>query len=505
MRSLWRAETGFFLVLTAILIVGGRSRLFRDPGTFWHIVTGQRILQAREFLHADPYSCTFFGQRWVPYEWLGECVMAGLYAVGGFDTLLWASAVILAALYTWIAHRLLAVGLHGLMVTGVILLTLATSTSHFHVRPHIVSIIFLALTFAWLNDYEARRIDWRRLWWLVPLFVVWTNIHGGVLGGLGTMLLVLGGWVVYRLLGCETPGPLWGFSVLTIACGLTVFINPYGADLPRTWIEIMRMDYLPRMIVEHAPLDPRRLDGLLVLGWGGVYLATLAGTWPRWPRITWLVPLVWLVLACERIRHAPLFAVTAALAWADLWPHTRWAAWLARHRPDLYQVPSQPRSFPRRALMMPVCLVALAVILQAAGIGWPILGRGWARLDPSRWPLELLPELRAYAAARPLGTPIFNDYNHGGFLIWFTPSLRVFVDDRCEVYGNDWLREFDDAMKHHPERIEAWARQWGFDHALVEAGSPMDDYLRSAAAWVEVRRSEPAVLFRRREAQESVP
>src|SRR5437868_4957179 len=111
-KRFWRAETGIFLGLWLVLMVGGRSKFFQDPGTFWHTVTGQKILATGHFLAEDPYSFTFAGRPWVPYEWLAECAMAVLHAIHGLDTLLLATVTILAGLYAWVAHRLIRAGLH---------------------------------------------------------------------------------------------------------------------------------------------------------------------------------------------------------------------------------------------------------------------------------------------------------------------------------------------------------------------------------------------------------
>ena len=97
----------------------------------------------------------------------------------------------------------------------------------------------------------------------------------------------------------------------------------------------------------------------------------------------------------------------------------------------------------------------------------PILGRGWAKLDATYWPVELLPELHEYEHEHPPGTPVFNEYLFGGFLIFYTPNLRVFVDDRCELFGDDWLKAYVASTDHHPEQIERWAEATGFDLALV--------------------------------------
>src|SRR5262245_59037806 len=102
LRRLWRAETGVFLcVWIFLLLAGHRGALVRDPGIFWHRVVGERILATGEFLRpemrTDAFSCTRAGQPWIAQQWLAECAMAVLYRIGGLDSLVLATATILAA------------------------------------------------------------------------------------------------------------------------------------------------------------------------------------------------------------------------------------------------------------------------------------------------------------------------------------------------------------------------------------------------------------------------
>src|SRR5947209_20085545 len=187
LKRLWRAETGIFLAVWLGLMVGGQGRLFRDPGTFWHTVVGRQLLRGHEFPSTDSFSYTCAGEEWIPHQWLGECVMAAVHGLDGFDSLLLATATLLAWLYTWAAARLLRAGLHWSLTAVLLVLALGASASHFHVRPHLGTMVFLAVTFAALCDFEAGRVSVRRLFWLVPVYVLWTNVHGGMLGGLGTM------------------------------------------------------------------------------------------------------------------------------------------------------------------------------------------------------------------------------------------------------------------------------------------------------------------------------
>jgi hypothetical protein len=323
------------------------------------------------------------------------------------------------------------------------------------------------------------------------------------------MVLALVGWTVWRWLGLASPmarpGQMLRFGLLVVGCGLTMLVNPYGWGLPRTWLEIMSMRLLPEIIMEHAPLNPTRPDGQMVLLFAAVYLIALLGIAPMRPRVTWLLPLVWFYLTCTRIRHSTLFALSGVLAVADFMPYTCWARWLARPGSDLFQFPDPVppmRRFPWQAAVLPVAVVLTALGLQVASVPVPVLGAGWAQLDSEFWPVELVPALRELEKDQPPGTHIFNDYRFGGFLIYFTPGLRVYIDDRCEVYGEQWVKQFDDASKQEPGQVEAWSRDPvnGFDFALVHTGTGFDEYFHDAPGWTVVGRSEAATLYRRKTA-----
>jgi hypothetical protein len=260
---------------------------------------------------------------------------------------------------------------------------------------------------------------------------------------------------------------------------------------------------LPHIIQEHAPLSLAKADGWAVLLFGLVYLVTLVSVLPKWPRVTWLLPLVWFYLGCTRVRHAPLFAITAGLAVADMLPHTRWAAMLARRGSDLFQFPAEAaspaqRRFDWRPALAPCCVVLAALLLQTGRVEVPAVGHGWARLDPAYWPVGLRPALERYDH-RPGGTAVFNEYLFGGFLIYYTPGYRVFVDDRCELYGDRWLQDYVNAEVGGtgPYIQDLERRYEPFDLALTRTGSGFDDYFGGSGQWVAVERTESATLYRR--------
>ena len=395
------------------------------------------------------------------------------------------------------AGALLRAGLH-ILPTGLLLaFALLASSPQFHVRPLVLTIVLLAVTFAWLVDVEAGNKRMRQLWWLVPLFIFWANVHGGVLAGMGTVGLCAAGWCLAWMRGKTSPVARLRDAVeltaLLAALAATALVNPYGLNLPRDWLETLSMP-LQNLINEHVPLDWTEPIGWATAASAVGYAAVLIGTFPQRPRIVWLLPLVWLVLAVQRVRHAPLFAITAAIGLADMLPYSRVGRWLAGR-----EMLSPPR--PRagwRAAVVPLTVVMAAAAIQLAGVGMPVVGRDWARLDPARWPIELLPTLGEIDRSHADGTRIFNDLNFGGFLIYHAPRLRVFVDDRCSLYGTGFLQAYERARLEDPAQIDRWQEQYGFEYALVETGGLFDRYLSAAAPWSLVDRTPAATLYQRR-------
>ena len=140
-----------------------------------------------------------------------------------------------------------------------------------------------------------------------------------------------------------------------------------------------------------------------------------------------------------------------------------------------------------------------AFALQVARIPLPVLGSGWAQHSPAHWPLEVLDVLKAHEPKAGEPNRIFNDYVDGGFIIYHSPGYKVFVDDRCEVFGGPWLVEFVKAGQSNTAKaMENWQDQYGrFEFALTRTGTGFDDYFKTAPGWECVKRGEKAAFYRR--------
>ena len=269
----------------------------------------------------------------------------------------------------------------------------------------------------------------------------------------------------------------------------------------KTWLIIMDEPLLKEIIVEHRPLDPTQPYAWPIFGLAAVYLFLLIGVKWRELRVTWLLPLVWLVETVDRCRHASLFVVVTLVAIAAMWPTTRWAAWLAKNRPDFYEPDAQNLSRPWWAnIWLPAVAVLTSLGLIIGHVQVPVVGAGWAQHDPKQWPVELLDAIKENEPSTNEPNKLFTDYLGGGFIIHHAPGYKVFVDDRCEVFGGPWLMEFVKASQYDTAAaIVRWEGVYGqFNFALTKMDTHFDDYFRTSPDWICLKRSEFAAFYKRK-------
>ncbi len=484
---------GLFLSIWLGLSAVGRERMLRDPGTFWHTVVGDRILAAGTVPTQDEFSSTCGGQRWFAQQWLGEVVMSLVHRIGGLDGLLTGTAILIAMIYAGIGARLREAGLSAPVCIVLTMLALAASAYHFFPRPHLGTLAGIYLCYSILCDVDSGHAPWARALVLPVVMVFWTNIHGGAMGGVLTVLVVSAGWLAsswFRVAGKKlTSRQVVMVGVMAGGCVAAVLVNPYGAALPALWIGLMGSDVLPRLMIEHAPLELLSVDGLMVGLVATAYGVILVRAWPSKRRVTWLVPLVWLVMAVSRVRHGPLFAITATLAIAEMAPYARLGSLVEAFRRETVR-----EGMMRNRGVWPALALFGALVMQGAGVEAPVVGHGWARPPKGYWPTQTVEALASRARS---GNPrVFNDMLFGGYLIYHTPEVPVYLDDRCELYGDSGLWNYARACAD-PAYFDAMAHYEGIDTALVIANTMLDGHLARSPAWVRVAGDIASSLYAR--------
>src|SRR5450755_1779601 len=100
MQRILQALRSRQIAFAAILLLGLLALTARnatDPDLWWHLRTGQWIVETGHIPHTDPFSFTRAGHAWVSHEWLSEVLFYELWKQGGAAALIVFSAIITAA------------------------------------------------------------------------------------------------------------------------------------------------------------------------------------------------------------------------------------------------------------------------------------------------------------------------------------------------------------------------------------------------------------------------
>ena len=118
-----------------------------------------------------------------------------------------------------------------------------------------------------------------------------------------------------------------------------------------------------------------------------------------------------------------------------------------------------------------------------------------AHFDPEHLPVQAAEAI----VQRGLREPIFAPDSWGGYLIYrLYPQYKVFVDDRHDFYGEDFLRDYLKTIRLTPE-WDKFLNEKHVNWALLPTGSSLANMLEETAQWNVVYRDGTAVLLERKQ------
>jgi len=188
-------RVGVWLAAAALLVYAGSAALVPlDNNDIWiHLTTGGLILDEGRVPTTDVYSFTAAGNRYVAHEWLAAVYYATAERVAGLTGVevaaKWLPALALAVL---LGAVVLATGAPPGLSLPVTLLTFTLVRGRVLARPELLALPLL-VSMLWLlwRDRESARAGrrTRAIYWLIPLQVLWVNLHGSF--PLGIVLVVV--------------------------------------------------------------------------------------------------------------------------------------------------------------------------------------------------------------------------------------------------------------------------------------------------------------------------
>jgi len=468
----------------------------------FHLAAGREIAAQHAVPQTNIFGYTLPHAEWASHQWLGSLLiyaawrLGELAGVGGAAGLTGAKCVVVLALVgflylatrreKWPGGRRVGRGpWDGAVIALVLALAAWAARPRLIERPLLLSALGEAILLWLLADYDSRRP--KRLWWLVPLFVIWWNVHAGYIYG----VLILGAFIAGDALERPRRGGaarLAKAGTLAILAGIVAarIVNPGSLRGLLFPIRMFRSPIFSSVIEEFGHTTPRTdpaFDALVVLTLAAVALATVRGRRPRAAHLLLLAGFG--ALAMLRLRMilddsviaAPIVAGTLA-SLAPAGNAARPARWLTAGRAD-----------------------AAAAILLLAIVPWRV-----ARGEPLHFGCGLDARVRPFGAydfiAREHlpGEVMVTDLWSGSFLWRFYPARRVFVHNQLEVYDENFARNIYLPLLRAEEGWQAMLARAGVNVLVLRhSGARFDQRLEAAAfadpGWVLVYWDDIALIF----------
>jgi hypothetical protein len=473
----------------------GWSILLADGDTGWHIRTGEHILATKAVPTTDSFSFTKTGDAWYAWEWAADVIFAAVHQYAGLRGLVFLSGTALCLSGVILFRYMLWRGAAVHVAVVISILVMEAAKIHFLARPHLFTLLLIPITM-WMIDRDVQHPT-RITWLLAPIAALWTNLHGGFLILLTTLIIFTS---VFGVLAFFTEGELQKtrfrrFAWLSIACTLATFVNPYGYTLYTHIIPYLQSDWIKNMIQEfQSPQfrseSLRKFEFLLFLGLGLVPALFRRGSAP----FAMLI-LAWAHAALTSVRHVPVYAfISAGPIATEL--TLLWNRWTIRSTPtsaagivrDLFK--SVLIHAQRTSIWAPVFLVCVYVFTSAQS--WPI------DFPDVKFPAHLMAKHKATWVAEPAAKRMLSSDSWGGYLIYhLSPHRKVFMDGRSDFYGPELGKKyfcFKSACEDWPVLID----QFAIDTVLIPRAWSLSGALRRDAHWKVMDEDDLAVWFERK-------
>jgi len=432
-------------------------RRIDDFDTWWHLAAGRWIVEHGAVPVTDTLSHTVRGHRWINLEWAYEIAIYLIYSLGG-PVLLSVAAVVGFTLAVWLLLRLVRPQLGDAGGALLSLLVVIVIQDRFTVRPEMISFPLLVGLLSVLE--YARTREGRGLWLLVPLMIVWVNVHGLFVIGVFAIVCALAGAPSRRL-------ALWGSAAVA-----AVIVNPFG--LPGVLLPVKLFTLIdkasPALQAIAEFRSPFAADAVGT-GYATYKLLLIVGG------ISVLAALV-LHVRDRRASSGP--ALRAEFAGVVFFSGLAALSIIARRNTALFALGASPiiarsiASIGSRLKQSVEPYVAAGVISVAVFLGTSVVTGAFYRFDrqPREFGAGVLEgsfPIRAAAFAREARLPpkLYNDVAAGGYLAWDDPlGSGVFIDGRLEVYDMAFFSDYVAGM-YDPARFEADADRFGIQTVIL--------------------------------------
>jgi len=497
------ADLIFIVLLFALTFGALAPALLGDAGIGWHIRNGQNILATHSVPHTDSFSATMSGHPWIAWEWLYDAIIAFVHDRAGLNGVVAFSAFVIALTFALVVRFALKRGASMMTILLFLVPCLVASSIHFLARPHVVGWLITIIWF-WILDssqnstFQTARADPSPIV-LPPLMILWVNLHGSFVMGFVLLAIYLLSDLAatYRADGATHASALLHARVLgatSVLSVLTSLLNPYGYKLHIHVYQYLSNRFLMQHIQEFRSPDFHGIPAQFFLLLVALTLVTVlvSRVHVRW--VEWLIIAFSVFSGFWAARNLPVASMLLAIVSASVLSR-RWTPYpKARSRLVSFAARVDQMQTQLHAHLWPLVFIAItfAVCLhQGRLLGRPVMN---AHFNEQRFPVHAVD----FLARTGNHEPIFSLDTAGGYLIYrLYPERKVFIDDRHDFYGEEYLKQYLKVIHVFSGR-ERVLDEWHVNFAILPTDSKISQTIRTNSNWRTAYSDPTATIFERK-------
>lgn len=449
-----------------------------DADLGWHLKQGEYFWKNHSILDENILSSMMPGHRYIASAWATDAIGYVVYKMGGFLGLSILSSAIISLGFLFISRALkMTFWTQGIIFPAALfILSPITEVSFRGQLWSFVGLGFLILCIVRFQEGEKSRI-----FYTVPLFMLWANFHGQFILGLAILVL----WSLMRIFiqaviikasDAKHEAMLLGVNLLAVFAA--TLVNPFGFKIYSEVFKHFR-DPMLHFVNEWKPFQTFSVAWWSLVGWSAAVLAAVS-------------------LAFKNRRFEFLiFSVPAFILLGFAFFERRYAlpAVLISFPPVCYFISAWKAEFTNKRLAVGILLVGIYFYIlffklpseNIFSMDWQLYCR-MLRCSPAT--AELLMNQKVEG-------DIFTDYDFGGWLIWNYSDIKPAIDGRMHLWrdknGNSILEKYYLFVNNKQDINES-----DFNAVYIKPGSPMANHLLELAmkgSWRLVYSDPISILF----------
>lgn len=458
----------FYITLFCFILVLSTNMISYDFDLWARLIAGMGFVQTGHVLKQDFLSYTPT-HTWYDHEWGSGVIFYITQQLFGATGLFVLQSVLFFLMFVMIVQIIRLRGCKTTCAYNFLFYFFAISTINVlfetPVRCQLFSFFFFAL-FLYVLEF-ARKINVKSLWSLPFLMIVWNNLHGGCVAGIGLIAI----YIVGELLNRKSLKQIYPYIYALLGTIAVLPINPWGFEYLKFLFSAATMKR-PNVIEWFGlfyPLNPIKYNNfkffasILLVTELGISIKSAFERKFDFDKTKFLVLAVTLFLGIQHIKLIPLFVISAAAFLYD----------------DFYSVFNfLTRNFFNKIAVIKDTIVYILIIFYIAGSIWV------RQLNPVMY-FDKYPFLSVeFVKINDLEGNLLTNFGLGSYAAYkLYPQNKIFMDGRYEeVYYDEMMPLLKDFHLLN-DRWDKLLKKYPPDIMIIENFYPVYTTLKDSKDW----------------------